>query len=48
MLIRFKNSPVYIQRFINRLLAKFRYFAYIYINNLVISNNILEKYLKHF
>ena len=46
-IMSFRNSLVYVQRQINRIFRVFRFFAKIYVNDIVIFNHNLEKHLRH-
>lgn len=43
----YKNSPIYVQRQIDRLLRKFRKFARAYIDDVVVYSKTLEEHLNH-
>ena len=43
-LIGFRNSPIYIQRFIDRLLDKYSYYYKAFINDIIIFSNNVEQY----
>ena len=45
--MNFRNSSIYVQRKINQLLRKYRVFARVYMNNVVIFNKILKKHVQH-
>ena len=47
VLIGFRNSPIYIQRFIDRLLDKYSYYYKAFINNIVIFSNNIEQYKQY-
>ena len=47
MPIRYRNSLIYTQRFINTKLRKFRHFYRAYINNIVIFNRTKEEHLRY-
>ena len=47
VVISFRNSSIYIQRKIDQLLRKYRVFARIYMNDVVIFNKILKKHVQH-
>ena len=46
--MRYKNFSIYVQRQINRLLRRFRRFARVYVNDIVIFFKIVEKHILHF
>lgn len=45
--MRYKNSLVYVQRQIDRLLRRFRRFAKAYVDDVVIFSKTLEEHLNH-
>ena len=45
--MNFKNSSIYVQRKINVILRVYRVFVKIYVNDIVMFNKILKKYLFH-
>ena len=45
--MRFKNSSSYVQRRIDAILRDFRDFARVYVNDIVVFFNILEKHITH-
>lgn len=45
--MKFKNSPLYIQRQTNKLLRLYKIFAKAYVNNIIIHFNTLQKHLTH-
>ena len=45
--MRYKNSPAYIQRQINRLLREYREYARAYIDDIVIFSAILKNYIRY-
>ena len=47
VLIGFRNSPVYIQRFIDRLLDKHSYYYKAFINDIIIFSNNVEQYKQY-
>ena len=47
-IMRYKNFSIYVQRQIDRLLRRFRRFARVYINDIVIFFKIVEKHVLHF
>ena len=47
IVINFRNSSIYVQRKINQLLRKYRVFARVYVNDVVIFNKILKKHIQH-
>ena len=46
--MRYKNLSIYVQRQIDCLLRRFRRFARVYINDIVIFFKIIEKHILHF
>ena len=46
--MRYRNSSTYIQRQIDIILRKYRHFAKVYVNDIVIFFNSLKKHLRHF
>ena len=47
VLIGFKNSPTFVQRFIDRLFFKHRYFVRAYIDDIVVFSSSPKEHLKH-
>ena len=47
IVINFRNSSIYVQRKIDQLLREYRVFARIYVNDVIIFNKILKKYVQH-
>ena len=47
-IMKYRNSFAYVQRQINIILRKFRNFAIIYVNDIVVFFNFFEKHVKHF
>lgn len=47
VLIDFKNSPTYTQRFIDRRLYKFRYFYQAYIDDIIIFSRTVKEYVRY-
>ena len=47
IIIKYRNSSVYVQRQINLMLKSFKEFARAYVNDVVIFFNFLKKYLRH-
>lgn len=45
--MRYRNSIVYVQRQIDRLLRAFRVFARAYVDDIVIVSTTLEKHVQH-
>ena len=45
--MNYKNSSVYVQRQIDRLLRSFRAFAKTYVDDIVVHSNILQEHLAH-
>ena len=43
----YKNSPAYVQRQIDRLLRRFRHFARVYVDDVVIFSKTLQEHLQH-
>ena len=46
VIIKFRNNPAYVQRYIDTLLRPFRKFARYYINNKVIFLKTVKEYVK--
>ena len=46
-IMRFRNSPTYVQRQINTILRDFRDFARAYVNDIVVFSKTLEKHIEH-
>ena len=47
IVMSFRNSSIYVQRKIDQLLRKYRVFAKIYVNDVIIFNKILKKHVQH-
>ena len=47
IIMNFRNSSIYMQRKIDQLLREYRVFARVYMNDVVIFNKILKKYIQH-
>ena len=47
-IMKFKNSSLYVQRKIDNIFRVFRNFARVYVDDIVIFNNTLEKHVVHF
>jgi hypothetical protein len=47
IIIKYKDSPSYVQRIINTILRSHRQFAYYYIDNIIILSKIFKKYIKY-
>ena len=47
IVMSFRNSSIYVQRKIDQLLREYRVFARVYINDVVIFNKILKKYIQY-
>ena len=47
VLIGFKNSPIYAQRFIDGTFFEYRHFMRAYIDDIVIFSNTAEEHLQH-
>ena len=45
IVMNFRNSSIYVQRKIDQLLRKYRVFAKIYVNDVIIFNKILKKHV---
>ena len=43
----YRNSPVYVQRMIDRILRPFRHFCRAYVNDIVIFSTSLDEHVKH-
>lgn len=48
LIINYRNSFIYVQKMINRILRLFHYFCKKYINNIIIFFISLEKHFNHF
>ena len=44
----YRNSFVYVQKMIDRILRLFRHFCKIYVDDIVIFSTSLQKYIKYF
>ena len=47
LVMGFRNSPVYVQRMIDRILRPFRKFCRAYVDDIVIFSSSLDEHLKH-
>ena len=47
LIMSYRNSLIYIQKTINKILRSYRYFCRVYVNNIVIFFTSLKKYLTH-
>ena len=45
--MRYRNSSTYVQRQIDEILRKYRYFVKIYVDDIVVFFNFLKKHLRH-
>ena len=43
----FRNSLIYVQKKIDQLLREYRVFARVYVNDVIIFNKILKKYIQY-
>ena len=46
-IINYRNSPVYVQKIINKILYSFRKFYKIYVDNIIIFLSLIKKHIKH-
>ena len=47
VVIKYRNSSIYVQRQIDKILRKYRHFAKTYVDDIIVFFNFLEKHLKH-